>query len=245
MKIQYVTSIYILLFIGILIDSGKSQSTTDFDRLRQRMVKQDIELRGVNNPSVLNALLTVERHRFVPPELLDVAYSDRPLPIGHGQTISQPFIVAYMTELLQVDSTHKVLEIGTGSGYQAAVLAELAKEVYTIEIVAPLGQQAEDRLKSLGYSNVHVKIGDGYLGWPEHAPFDRIIVTAAPETVPPILVEQLKRGGRMVVPAGPRFWGQDLLIVEKDANGKITRESTIPVRFVPMIHKDSNNTTDD
>jgi protein-L-isoaspartate(D-aspartate) O-methyltransferase len=181
------------------------------------------------SPQVLNAMAAVPRHRFVPPAWQTQAYADRPLPIGHGQTISQPFIVALMTELLDLKGGERVLEIGTGSGYQAAVLAELAREVYTIEIVDPLGRQAADALKALGYRNVEVRVGDGYRGWPERAPFDAIIVTAAPPAIPQALIDQLRPGGRMVVPVGRQFETQVLTVIEKRADGAITR------RFVPMV----------
>ena len=175
---------------------------------------------------------------FIDESLWPTAYSDGPLPIGYGQTISQPYIVAFMTELLQPDSHHVVLEIGTGSGYQAAVLAKLVHHVYTIEIVPELGRKAKVTLRRLGYNNISVRVGDGYKGWPEEEPFDRIIVTAAPEEVPQELVEQLKPGGRMVLPVGPRWWGQDLLVIEKDETGKMARNNIIPVRFVPMVHQE-------
>jgi protein-L-isoaspartate(D-aspartate) O-methyltransferase len=198
---------------------------------REAMVRHQIEARGVADAAVLAALRRVPRHLFVPPGLADEAYADSPLPIGHGQTISQPYIVAYMSEALQVRRTHRVLEIGTGSGYQAAVLGELAGEVYTIEIVAPLGEKARTLLERLGYTNVHVRVGDGYEGWREHAPFDRIIVTAAPDHVPPPLVDQLAIGGTMVLPVGD--WYQEMVTLTKSADG-VTQRRTIPVRFVPL-----------
>lgn len=198
---------------------------------RAAMVADQIQGRGVVDARVLDAMRTVPRHLFVPSPLRSRAYDDRPLPIGNGQTISQPFIVAFMTEALGVSARHKVLEIGTGSGYQAAVLSRLAKEVYTIEIVPALARRAADTLKSLGYSNVRVREGDGYAGWPEHAPFDRIMVTAAPERIPPPLIEQLTPGGRMVIPVGGAE--QWLTVVEKTPNGVVERR-TIPVRFVPF-----------
>ena len=204
-------------------------------RLRNLMVEEQIAARGVKDPRVLAAMRKVPRHLFVPENLIPEAYDDTPLPIGYGQTISQPYIVALMTELLQLRGDEKVLEVGTGSGYQAAVLAELAREVYTIEIVEPLARQAAERLRELGYTNVHVRHGDGYDGWPEKAPFDGIIVTAAPEEIPKPLLDQLKPGGRLVIPVGA--WSQDLLVVTKSADGKITRRVVIPVRFVPMTGK--------
>ena len=206
----------------------------DFKTMREKMVETQIEARGVKDPRVLSALLKVERHRFVPERYSDSAYSDHPLPIGEGQTISQPYIVALMTELLELKGNEKVLEIGTGSGYQAAILAELAKEVYTIEIIEPLASMAEKRLSELGYRNIKVKAGDGYLGWPEAAPFDAIIVTAAPDHIPTPLIDQLKEGGRMVVPVGTHT--QELKKVVKQS-GKIETIDVIPVLFVPMTGK--------
>ncbi|OHC80312.1 MAG: protein-L-isoaspartate O-methyltransferase [Rhodospirillales bacterium RIFCSPLOWO2_12_FULL_67_15] len=192
-------------------------------------------------PRVLAAMAKVERHRFVPESDAPYAYINRPRPIGHGQTISQPFIVALMTELLDMEPTDKVLEVGTGSGYQAAVLAELAREVFTIELVEPLGRMAETRLKDLGYANVHVRIGDGFKGWPEEAPFDAIIVTAAPEQVPEILAEQLKPGGRLVIPLGRQWEPQTLLRCVKGENGKLVCENKLPVAFVPMVRGKSDD----
>ncbi len=201
---------------------------------RKRMIDDQIRARGVTNQAVLDAMRKVPRHLFVPPNLRDAAYEDGPLPIGQGQTISQPYIVAYMTEALGIRPGEHVLEIGTGSGYQAAVLAEIAREVYTIEIVPELADRARETLAGLGYKNVHVRTGNGYAGWPEKAPFPRIIVTAAPDEVPPALVEQLAPGGAMVVPVGTSF--QEMTIVTKTAQG-IARKATIPVRFVPMVGK--------
>ena len=176
----------------------------------------------------------VPRHEFVPDSVRAYAYRNRPLPIGHGQTISQPYIVALMTDLLKVDAEDVVLEVGTGSGYQAAVLAELVAQVYTIEIIEPLGEQAKGRLQRLDYGNVQVRVGDGYYGWEAHAPFDAVIVTAAASHVPPPLIRQLKPGGRMVIPVGSRFFTQYLMLVEKDAKGKVTTRQILPVRFVPL-----------
>jgi protein-L-isoaspartate(D-aspartate) O-methyltransferase len=199
--------------------------------MREKMVETQIKARGVKDPRVLSALLKVSRHRFVPEKYVDSAYSDQPLPIGEGQTISQPYIVALMTELLELTGDEKVLEIGTGSGYQAAILAELAKEVYTIEIVESLASTAQERLSELGYRNIKVKAGDGYLGWPEAAPFDAIIVTAAPDHIPKSLIEQLKEDGRMVVPVGT--YTQELKKIVK-RSGKTEAIDVIPVLFVPM-----------
>ena len=179
----------------------------------------------------------VPRHRFVPPELVDAAYLDRPLPIGMGQTISQPFIVALMTDLAEPAPDARVLEVGTGSGYQAAVLAECVAQVYTIEIVAPLGEAARALLAELGYRNVDVRIGDGYRGWPEAAPFDAIVVTAAPDHVPQPLVDQLAPGGRMVIPVGQRYGVQDLLVISKGADGHTLTRKSLEVRFVPLTRE--------
>jgi len=184
--------------------------------------------------SVLQAMLRVERHEFVPPSQRASAYRNPPLPIGHGQTISQPYIVALMTDLLEVEAGDVVLEVGTGSGYQAAVLAELVGRVYSIEIVEPLAVQVQQRLSRLGYANVTTKLGDGYYGWPEHAPFDAIIVTAAASHVPPPLIEQLRPGGRMVIPVGGPFQVQYLLLIEKDDTGEIRSRQVTAVRFVPL-----------
>lgn len=186
------------------------------------------------DPRVLEAMATVPRHELVPDELRGVAYENRPLPIGHGQTISQPYIVAIMTELLKFGPGQRALEIGTGSGYQAAILGELGGEVYTIEIIEELGEQARRNLERLDYRNIEVRIGDGYYGWEEQAPFDAIVVTAAASHVPPPLVKQLKNGGRMLIPVGSRFMVQQLLLVEKDAAGKVTTRQILPVRFVPL-----------
>ncbi|MFQ6615812.1 MAG: protein-L-isoaspartate(D-aspartate) O-methyltransferase [Fidelibacterota bacterium] len=221
--------------------SAQIHDPPHLQRQREAMMATQIEGRGITSPKVLKAMKDVPRHLFVDESLWSVAYSDGPLPIGHGQTISQPFIVAYMTDLLQPDSHHVVLEIGTGSGYQAAVLSKLVHHVYTIEIIPDLGLGAEKLLERLGYDNVTVRIGDGYQGWPEVAPFDRIIVTAAPEEVPQALVDQLRPGGRMVVPVGPQWWGQDLIIVQKDEQGKVTTSESLPVRFVPMVHEPEEN----
>jgi protein-L-isoaspartate(D-aspartate) O-methyltransferase len=199
--------------------------------MREKMVEIQIKARGVKDPRVLAALLKVERHRFVPEGYVNSAYSDQPLPIGEGQTISQPYIVALMTELLELKGDEKVLEVGTGSGYQAAILAELAMQVYTVEIVESLASSAKNRLLELGYQNVKVKSGDGYLGWPEAAPFDAVIVTAAPDHIPKPLLDQLKEGGRMVVPVGTHT--QELEKIVK-RSGKMEKIDIIPVLFVPM-----------
>ncbi len=198
---------------------------------RARMVREQIAGRGIQDPRVLAALARVPRHELVPEALREFAYEDQPLPIGYDQTISQPFVVAYMTEQLQLRGDERVLEIGTGSGYQAAVLSLLAREVFSIEIVKELGERARADLARLGYANVHVRVGDGYQGWPEQAPFDAIIVTAAPDHVPQPLIDQLAVGGRLVLPVGG--FDQELLRIERDATG-LRREHLIGVRFVPM-----------
>ena len=196
-----------------------------------RMVKEQIEARGVRDPRVLEAMRRVERHHFVPTEFQSEAYSDTPLPIGKGQTISQPYIVGYMTEQLKLRPQDKVLEIGTGSGYQTAILAELVADVYTIEIVESLAESARQTLEGLGYKNIHVRSGDGYRGWPEAAPFDAIIVTAAPDHIPQPLIDQLALGGRLVIPVGNAL--QEMKILTRGSQGVI-EETTIGVRFVPM-----------
>lgn len=199
---------------------------------RYQMVEQQIQWRGIKDTLVLNAMNKVPRHLFVPDYTKEQAYVDSPLPIGEGQTISQPYIVAFMTEALELRGGEKVLEIGTGSGYQAAVLAEIAKEVYTIEIISSLGRRAEETLKKLGYTNIHVRIGDGYQGIPEQAPYDAIIVTAAPGHIPQPLVDQLKQGGIMIIPVGDLY--QELILITKKPDGTIRKQSVLPVRFVPM-----------
>jgi protein-L-isoaspartate(D-aspartate) O-methyltransferase len=206
---------------------------TDLRARREAMVEQQIRQRGVTNARVLDAMRSIPRERFVPSGLRAQAYEDGPLPIGSGQTISQPYIVAYMTEVLDVQPSHKVLEVGTGSGYQAAILSELVREVYTIEIVPELARRAEGVLRDLKKTNVHVRAGDGYAGWPEQAPFDRIMVTAAPEEIPRPLIEQLVTGGRLVVPVGGQGGPQWMTILEKTSTG-VVEKRTIPVQFVPF-----------
>jgi protein-L-isoaspartate(D-aspartate) O-methyltransferase len=207
-------------------------ASQDYADARRRMVTDQIEARGVADRRVLDAMRRVERHVFVPPPYTDRAYDDSPLPIGLGQTISQPYIVAYMTEALELEPASKVLEVGTGSGYQAAVLAEITPRVFSIEIRSDLAQRARETLARLGYKGVRVRAGDGYLGWPEEAPFDRIIVTAAPDHVPQPLVQQLAVGGRMVIPVGSLM--QEMTILTKTSRG-VTERRTIPVRFVPLV----------
>ena len=202
----------------------------------EKMVETQIISRGVRDTDVIRVMKTTPRHLFVPEHLREQAYKDHPLPIGSGQTISQPYIVALMTEYLQLSGVERVLEIGTGSGYQAAILAQLVDSCYSIEVVKELAEESSERLKELGYHNAVVMWGDGYQGWPEHAPYDRIIITAAPETIPEKLVDQLASGGRMVLPVGGHF--QELILITKNQKG-IRRKNIIPVRFVPMIHPES------
>jgi len=208
--------------------------TESFEAARERMVSLQIEARGVKDRRVLSAMRAVPRHRFVPSEEQKLAYEDHPLAIGYGQTISQPYIVAVMTELARPRPGDRALEVGTGSGYQAAILSRVVKEVYSIEILEPLGSEAARRLKDLGYANVQVRVGDGYLGWPAAAPFDIILVTAAPEEVPPPLLAQLRPGGRMVIPLGPVHDVQSLQVIEKDGKGGIRSRDVFPVQFVPL-----------
>jgi protein-L-isoaspartate(D-aspartate) O-methyltransferase len=206
-----------------------------YEAIRQRMVRVDIEARGVRSAIVLEAMRSTARHLFVPAPLRYLAYADRPLPIGHGQTISQPYVVAFMTELLDPQPHHRALEIGTGCGYQAAVLSRLVKTVYTIEIVPELARDSAALLQQLGYQNVFVRAGDGYQGWPDQAPFDRILLTAAPPEVPKSLVDQLQVGGKLVAPEGSIL--QNLVLLEKRADGSLQRKVSLPVRFVPMVRE--------
>lgn len=210
----------------------------DFRQQRQHMVQRQLVARDIVDQRVLDAMRRVPRHKFVSPQFRRVAYSDSALPIDHQQTISQPYIVALMTQLVRPSPQAKALDIGTGSGYQAAVLAELVGDVYSIEIIEPLAKSAQTRLEKLGYKNIHVRHGDGYRGWPEQAPFDVIIVAAAPDHVPPALVEQLKPGGRLVIPIGKYF--QSLLLVEKAADGTVSQRNVAPVAFVPMTGEAEN-----
>ena len=222
----------ILLWI-LIWTSPFNWQQNDYQQERESMVRYQIERRGINDPATLKALRNTRRHLFVPSGLESRAYDDRPLPIGHGQTISQPYIVAFMTEIIDPRPYFKVLEIGTGSGYQAAVLSEIVKEVYTIEIVPELGYEVQNRLKQQGLNNIRVKVGDGYYGWEAYAPFDAIVVTAAAEFIPPPLIEQLKEGGKMIIPVGSPFLVQQLMLVEKK-KGKTLTKSLMPVRFVPF-----------
>jgi protein-L-isoaspartate(D-aspartate) O-methyltransferase len=218
----------------------------DFASERRRMVEDITALdrqtsaeigRPALDERVISVLAQVPRHKFVPADQVASAYENRPLPIGHGQTISQPYIVALMTDLARAQPDHRVLEVGTGSGYQAAVMAHLVKAVYTIEIVEPLGLEAAQRLKTLGYTNVQVRVGDGYNGWEEHAPYDTILVTAAASHIPPPLLRQLKAGGRMVIPVGAAFMVQQLMLVEKNLDGTLSTRQILPVAFVPLTGK--------
>lgn len=230
---QPVRHLGVLAALGISLLAAPV-GTDPWQAQRNRMVEKQIELRDVTHPATLAAMRKVPRHLFVPAEFRREAYNDHPLPIGHDQTISQPYIVACMTEQIAPTRETRVLEIGTGSGYQAAVLAEICAEVFTIEIIPELATQAATVLRQLGYKNVHTRTGDGWKGWPEAAPFDAIIVTAAPETIPPPLLEQLKEGGRMIIPVGPQAGGQNLMLVTKEG-GKIRTRPLDPVRFVPFV----------
>ncbi len=224
------------LVVGALIASGcqkQVESTSKLASERQKMVDEQLKPRGIRDERVLAAMAKVPREEFVPENLRGQSYSDSALPIGGDQTISQPFMVAFMTEQLHLQPTDRVLEIGTGSGYQTAILAELVKDVYTIEIVEPLAKEASARLSRLGYTNAHVKTGDGHQGWPEVAPFDAIIVTCAPDKVPPPLTQQLKEDGRMIIPVGTGM-DQQLFLLEKK-NGQLAQTAILPVRFVPMM----------
>ena len=222
-------------FFALPIEAAEDDLGEDsFSRSREIMVRDQLQARGIKDERVLGAMRRVKRHLFVPLVYRPWAYSDSPLPIGNAQTISQPYIVALMTEFLSLRGDEKVLEIGTGSGYQAAILAELSGEVYTIEILEPLAQRAQKLLQELGYRNVLVKCGDGFLGWPEHAPFDAIIVTCAPDAIPQPLIDQLAEGGRLVIPVGDQF--QELKLVRK-INGKTVTAGGITVRFVPMLRE--------
>lgn len=224
-----------MIAIGMMFGAAGCHAESDavFAQRREAMVREQIEAGGVKDAKVLTAMRKVPRHEFVPAAWRSRAYQNGPLPIGENQTISQPYIVAFMTEQLALKPGERVLEIGTGSGYQAAILAELVKDVYTIEIVEPLGKRAAETLKRLGYTGVHVRIGDGYQGWPEAAPFQAIIVTCAPNAVPKPLADQLAEGGRMVIPVGESGDLQQLVVLRKES-GKLVTKRTLPVRFVPM-----------
>jgi protein-L-isoaspartate(D-aspartate) O-methyltransferase len=206
----------------------------DFERMRAEMVRDQLQRRDIKDPCVLAAMLKVPRHEFVPASIINSAYDDSALPLDLGQTISQPYIVGFMTQALKLAGGERVLEIGTGSGYQAAVLAEIVSEVYTVEIIPKLAERANDLLAKMGYTNIHIRTGDGYEGWPEFAPFDKIMVTAAPDRIPQPLIDQLKNGGTMIIPVGRL--DQELVVIEKKETG-VVRQSSIPVRFVPMTGK--------
>ncbi|MBW1828390.1 MAG: protein-L-isoaspartate(D-aspartate) O-methyltransferase [Deltaproteobacteria bacterium] len=232
--------ILFLSFLILLLQTCSVSDTSGFDSQRHQMVKEQIIARGVKDPRVIKAMEKIPRHDFVPIRLSAHSYMDTPLPIGLGQTISQPYIVAFMTEALDLRSGDRILEIGTGSGYQAAVLAELVSAVYTIEILPELGERAKETLEKLQYKNIHVKIGDGFKGWPEMAPFDAVIVTCAPEQIPPALVDQLKEGGRMIIPVGKEGGVQKLVKLTKH-EGKVQTQAVMDVRFVPMVEGGSEN----
>ena len=229
------------LFVAVVAeDTPKGDDTKDrieerFAALRGKMVKQQLRARGIKKKPVLEAMGRVLRHRLTPERYRSEAYDDTPLPIGFGQTISQPYIVALMTQFLQLEPDHRVLEVGTGSGYQAAVLAEIVKEVYSIEIYRELHERTKKNLQDLGYANIALRHGDGALGWKEHGPFDGIIVTCAASHIPPRLIEQLKPGGRMCIPVGSRFGSQRLILVKKDNEEKVTTRTLTGVQFVPLL----------
>ena len=232
-NIFLITIFSMLCVLNCIPAACRMKGETSMEQLRELMVKNQIEARGVSDTRVLEAMRSVERHKFVPGHHIASAYEDHPLPIGHGQTISQPYIVALMTELCELKGKEKVLEIGTGSGYQAAVLSLLAREVYSIEIVEPLAISASEKLAELGYTNVHIRVGDGYKGMPDKAPFDVIMLTASPPKIPQALIDQLGEGGILVAPEGD--YSQELVKLTKQ-NGKITKRTITYVRFVPMIH---------
>ena len=227
----------VLSAMGLVAGSVAGAGESTFARDREKMVRLQIEQRGICDPAVLKAMRTVLRHKLVPEKLVHKAYRDQPLPIGHGQTISQPYIVALMTELLDLEPTDSVLEVGTGSGYQAAVLGQIVRNVFTIEIIAPLAEQAKRHLSQLGYNNITVLHKDGYFGHADAAPYDAIIVTAAATHIPPPLIAQLKPGGRMVIPVGSSGWTQNLILLTKDREGKVFTQGMLPVRFVPLTRK--------
>ncbi len=229
-KCRFILVVLVMSIVGAC-RADKPDTTENFSRQREAMVTDQIKARGIDDDRVLDAMRAVKRHLFVPPEYRPFAYSDQPLPIGEDQTISQPYIVGLMTDLLDLDGDEKILEVGTGSGYQAAVLALLADSVFSIEIVEPLAERSKALLDSLGYRNVVVKAGDGYIGWKEHAPFDAVIVTCAPPKIPRPLTDQLAEGGRMVIPVGERW--QELLLIEKH-DDTLSERRVLPVRFVPM-----------
>ena len=233
-KITYFS--FLLLLIFCTISNGAPRKNL-FSALRDKMLTTQIIARGIKDSSVIEAMRKVPRHLFVPEKMRGSAYDDRPLPIGEGQTISQPYIVAFMSEVLDLSSRDRVLEIGTGSGYQAAILAEIVRQVYTIEIRPGLGETARERLKEMGYRNIFVKIGDGYKGWPEKAPFNAVIVTCAPEKIPRPLIDQLTEGGRLIIPVGEERGIQELILLRKE-KGMIIKKAVMSVVFVPMIKEE-------
>jgi protein-L-isoaspartate(D-aspartate) O-methyltransferase len=228
-------NLYFFFLLALTITQMNAQD--NYATKRMKMVNSQLKTRGIHHAGTLKAMASVPRHKFVPPGLQNVAYQDGALPIGDEQTISQPYIVAFMTQAIEPKPGYKVLEIGTGSGYQAAILAEIVDSVFSIEIIKSLGSKTKQLLKDLGYENIWVKIGDGYHGWVEHAPFDAIIVTAAAEEVPPKLIEQLKEGGKMIIPTGKTFGIQSLMLLSK-IKGKIRTKELLPVRFVPFTRQD-------
>lgn len=235
-KVFPVLGLYSYIAVFLFTGTVSCAQNRDFTELREQMVLEQIEARGITNSKILKAFKDVERHRFVLPDYIGKAYSDHPLPIEEGQTISQPYIVAFMTQALNLDAKDKVLEIGTGSGYQAAILGQLCDSVFTIEIFPKLGEKAIRLFDELGYDNIYCKVGDGYLGWPEQAPFDAIIVTCSPTHIPQPLKDQLSEGGRMVIPVGSYPY-QNLVLLEK-RKGKIKEKKILPVRFVPMLNEE-------
>jgi protein-L-isoaspartate(D-aspartate) O-methyltransferase len=236
LSVKVACAIFLVLSIVHTTYAANAEDTIFLDK-RAAMVKSQIIRRGISDERVLHAMMSVPRHKFVSDRYVNSAYDDSPLPIGYGQTISQPYIVAYMTEVLNLNKSSTVLEIGTGSGYQAAVLSPIVKKVYSIEIIPELASSASERLKKLDYHNVEVATGDGYYGWKQHAPFDAILVTAAAGHIPPPLLEQLKRNGRMVIPVGGSFMVQNLVMINKDQHGRITTRNLMSVRFVPLTGK--------
>nr|WP_320119362.1 protein-L-isoaspartate(D-aspartate) O-methyltransferase [uncultured Marinifilum sp.] len=229
----------LVIFLSFAFSQKQNNKIMDFEKNRINMLAEQITSRGISDSDVIKAMKKVERHLFVPLNLQAYAYKDRPLPIGYNQTISQPYIVGLMSQLLNTNKDEKILEIGTGSGYQAAILGELCGQVYSIEIIEPLQKRAAYILDSIGYKNVHTKCGDGYLGWPTQAPFDAIIVTCSPSRIPEPLIEQLAEGGRMVIPVGLKSVKK--LVLLKKKNGEISKQSVISVRFVPMVDEKGNS----
>ena len=227
----------ILFFSALLIPAQNPAQKDPYMEQRATLVRESMERYGIRNADVLRAMRDTPRHEFMPTSVRQFAYEDRAVPIGHEQTISQPSLVAAMTEMLDVRKDHRVLEIGTGSGYQAAILSQLAKEVYTIEIVPALAKSSAETFRRLGYRNIIAQEGNGYLGWPDKAPFDRIILTAAPPELPQALVDQLRPGGKLIAPVGSTPWEQELILVEKSKDGKVSRRSMLKVGFVPMVQK--------